>query len=62
MKMGDKAKEDYEISAFDDFFARGILGQFIYVNPEKNIVIVRIGKRRGTINWPLAFLSFSEKL
>ncbi|AKD02434.1 serine hydrolase [Pontibacter korlensis] len=29
------------------FYARGILGQYIVVMPEKNIVIVRLGKQRG---------------
>lgn len=29
------------------FYARGILGQYIIVIPEKNIVIVRLGKQRG---------------
>ena len=29
------------------FYARGILGQYIIVIPEKNIVIVRLGKSRG---------------
>ncbi len=34
-----------------DFYAQGILGQFIYVNPESNIVIVRLGKKVGGIGW-----------
>lgn len=29
------------------FYARGILGQYIIVIPEKNLVIVRLGKERG---------------
>lgn len=29
------------------FYARGILGQYIIVVPEKNVVIVRLGKDRG---------------
>lgn len=29
------------------FYARGILGQYVIVIPEKNIVIVRLGKERG---------------
>jgi CubicO group peptidase (beta-lactamase class C family) len=31
--------------------ANGILGQYIYVNPEKNVVIVRLGKSKGTGDW-----------
>lgn len=34
-----------------DFMAEGILGQFIYVNPSKNIVILRMGKNYGKVNW-----------
>lgn len=34
-----------------DFYARGILGQFVYVLPEKNIVIVRLGKTRKHVDW-----------
>ncbi|RIJ43153.1 serine hydrolase domain-containing protein [Pontibacter oryzae] len=31
----------------DIFYARGILGQYIIVIPEENIIIVRLGKERG---------------
>ena len=34
-----------------EFMAEGILGQFIYVNPTKKIVIVRMGKSYGRVNW-----------
>ncbi len=34
-----------------DFYARGILGQYVYVLPEKNIVIVRLGKTRKHVDW-----------
>lgn len=33
-------------------FAKGVLGQYIYVFPEKNIIIVRLGKKTDGINWP----------
>ncbi|MDX5346269.1 MAG: beta-lactamase family protein, partial [Hymenobacteraceae bacterium] len=36
-----------EYKGQDIFYARGILGQYIIVIPEKNIVIVRLGKERG---------------
>ncbi len=38
-------------STTGDFMAEGILGQYIYVNPAKNIIIVRMGKNSGSINW-----------
>jgi hypothetical protein len=31
--------------------AQGILGQFIYVNPTNNVIIVRLGKNTGKANW-----------
>ena len=34
-----------------DFMAEGILGQFIYVNPSKNMIIVRLGKNEGEADW-----------
>lgn len=35
----------------DEYMAQGILGQYIYVNHKKNIIIVRLGKKKGNINW-----------
>ncbi len=43
-------------STTGDFMAEGILGQYIYVNPSKNIVIVRMGKNEGRINWSDFFI------
>jgi CubicO group peptidase (beta-lactamase class C family) len=34
-----------------DFMAQGILGQYIYVHPKKNLIIVRLGKNHGKANW-----------
>lgn len=34
-----------------DFTARGILGQYIYVHPEKELIIVRLGKKQGGVRW-----------
>lgn len=31
--------------------AQGILGQYIYVNPKKDMVIVRLGKKPGRVDW-----------
>jgi len=36
-------------------FAKGVLGQYIYVYPGKNIVIVRFGKKAGKMHWPALF-------
>jgi CubicO group peptidase (beta-lactamase class C family) len=35
----------------NDFYALGLLGQYIYVNPAKKIVIVRMGKAEGGVQW-----------
>jgi len=44
------------------YFAKGILGQFIFVCPKKNIVIVRMGESAGTLNWPDFFQSLTDQL
>ncbi len=43
-----------------DYQARGVLGQFMYINPEKNIVIIRLGDKFGAINWATLFREISE--
>lgn len=45
-----------------DFMAQGILGQFIYVNPAKNLIIVRLGKNSGSINWEGLFVAMAGKM
>jgi CubicO group peptidase (beta-lactamase class C family) len=45
-----------------DFFAKGLLGQFIYVSPGKNAIIVRIGTKSGDINWPKFIRGIVEEL
>lgn len=44
----------------NDFYAHGILGQFIYVNPELNIVAVRMGKKNGGVGWPRLLSKLAE--
>jgi CubicO group peptidase (beta-lactamase class C family) len=43
-------------------FAKGILGQFIYVCPAKKIVIVRMGETAGDVIWPDFFLKLTLQL
>ena len=43
-----------------DFAAKGILGQFIYVNPNKNLIIVRLGKNYGDVEWMDVFASLAS--
>jgi CubicO group peptidase (beta-lactamase class C family) len=47
-------------STTGDFMAEGILGQYIYVNPSENVVIVRMGKNNGRINWPDLFIPLAK--
>lgn len=43
-----------------DFMAEGILGQFVYVNPSKDLIIVRLGKQEGKANWWSIFTSIAN--
>ncbi|MFN6082646.1 MAG: serine hydrolase domain-containing protein, partial [Bacteroidota bacterium] len=43
----------------NDFMAEGILGQYIYVNPAKDLVIVRLGKDEGEADWWNLFTSLA---
>ncbi|MGZ4158152.1 MAG: serine hydrolase domain-containing protein, partial [Bacteroidia bacterium] len=45
----------------NDYYARGMLGEFVYINPKKDLVIVRLGERGGGVNWPQLFISLSGK-
>ncbi len=44
----------------EDFMAEGILGQFVYVNPNKDLIIVRLGKKEGNADWWRIFTSLAK--
>lgn len=44
------------------FFAKGILGQYIFVYPEKNLIFVRMGKDYADIDWADFCLELSKAL
>ena len=46
----------------EDFYANGFLGQYIYVNPKKSLIIVRLGKKDGDIYWPRIFQQISDQI
>ena len=48
------------ISSEKDFMAVGILGQYIYVNPSRNLIIVRLGKDEGKADWWTIFRSLAK--
>lgn len=35
-----------------DFYAQGVMGQYVYVAPDERIVIVRLGHHQGDVFWP----------
>lgn len=43
-----------------DFMAEGILGQYIYVDPMRELVIVRLGKKPGGVPWAQVFRSLGK--
>jgi CubicO group peptidase (beta-lactamase class C family) len=43
-------------------FAKGVLGQYIYIDPAKNIVVVRMGKKSGDVIWPEFFKELTDGL
>lgn len=51
----------WQASDKGDYYAEGILGQFIYVNPTKNFIAVRLGKKYGDINWARLMVKLADK-
>lgn len=45
-----------------DSYASGHLGQYIFVSPSSQTVIVRTGTDIGTVHWPTLFQQISKKL
>lgn len=45
-----------------DFAAIGHLGQFIYVNPAKQLIVVRLGKASEGVDWRAFFLDLAQHL
>ncbi len=45
----------------EDLFAQGLLGQYLYVYPAKNMVILRLSKREGFgVPWPYVFKEIAK--
>lgn len=55
----DNVDRELVYKPLGDFYAEGILGQFVYVNPEKKIVVVRMGKKEGKVKWVEVFRKIS---
>ena len=43
-------------------FAKGVLGQYIYIHPEKELIIVRMGKKSAGVVWAEFFEEVSKTL
>jgi CubicO group peptidase (beta-lactamase class C family) len=52
----------WRVTAGGDYFAKGILGQYIYICPAKKIVIVRFGKKSSNYVWVRFFSSLVKTL
>jgi len=52
----------WRITKNAEFFAKGLLGQYIFVNPRKKIIIVRTGNGNADTNWPYFFESLMQQL
>ena len=42
------------------YMMQGILGQYVYVNPAKNLIIVRLGEDYGNVDWNSLFASIAN--
>lgn len=56
----DEGSQRAIIRPANDYYAEGVLGQFIYVYPEKKMIIVRLGKKYGDIDWSRLFLEIAR--
>jgi CubicO group peptidase (beta-lactamase class C family) len=52
----------WRVTANGSFFAKGILGQFIFVCPKKQVVILRMGESAGNLDWPEFFRQITDQL
>lgn len=44
-----------------DYMMQGILGQFVYVDPTRELVIVRLGTKYGGAPWPRVFRALAKR-
>jgi CubicO group peptidase (beta-lactamase class C family) len=41
----------WRVTDYGAIFAKGLLGQYIWVNPAKKLIMVRLGKKYGDVDW-----------
>jgi CubicO group peptidase (beta-lactamase class C family) len=52
----------WRVSEKGSYFAKGILGQYIFIDPKKKIIIVRMGTGNGDVIWPHFFEALVQQL
>jgi hypothetical protein len=50
----------YVLEPQPDFFARGLYGQYIYVAPQHDLLVLRFGKDRGQFPWEVFLRSYAR--
>jgi CubicO group peptidase (beta-lactamase class C family) len=51
----------WRVTKEGNFFAYGVLGQYIYICPSTNTIFVRTGKTNKKADWPALFVELSKK-
>lgn len=51
----------WRVTKEGNFFAYGVLGQYIYVCPSQNMIFVRTGKTNKKADWPALFVELSKR-
>ena len=46
----------------NDYIAEGILGQYLYINPAKKLIIVRMGRSYGDVRWKTVFREIAKSV
>jgi len=54
------APKNMDVANTHDFMATGYKGQMVYVNPDKNLIIVRTGEKEKGINWTKSLATFAS--
>jgi CubicO group peptidase (beta-lactamase class C family) len=60
-KKGKDPASSYIIRPDEGYYAEGHLGQFIFISPSKNMVMVRLGKKYGGVAWSQLFEIIATK-
>lgn len=55
-------KYQWRIDNAGNYWAAGLLGQYVFVNPQHKVIIVRTGKKDGSVNWPTLMAHISKKI